>query len=303
MTAPVLHGTPRPPTVLREQLRAVTLALRLPALIFGVVVAVATVFIVVGWLQDRRGLDFEPELSPLTSVLGLLLPIGVWMGEDRFGAGFLWTLPVERRWHALARVGAGWAFLMAIIAAFVGWQALATLLTGGGFLAERTLQLLAGDPSAGPVTADALRSVRWSPEPLLWLAPFTGATGTYLLASAVALGVRRPARRFAALAATLFLLGALADVVGRAIGSERLILAPARVLRAVLYGPFGFDTLSSARTESLKTLATLSNGDRVSVWTGLPDVGQWALATLVWIAAGALLLWAAASRHRERRRA
>jgi hypothetical protein len=298
---PTLHGRPAPATVLREQLRSVALALRLPALAFAALVAVATVIIVVGFLQDRRGLDFEPELSPLTSVVGLLLPIGVWLGEDRFGTGFLWTLPVERRWHALARVGSGWLVLMAIIAGFVAWQAVITLLTGGGFLADRTLQLVLADPSVGTVGPDALRQVRWTPEPLLWLAPFTGATGTYLLASAVALGVRRPVRRFAAIAAALFVLGALADVVGRAIGSDWLVLAPARVMRAVLYGPFGFDTLSSARTESLKTLATLANGDRVSVWTGLPDVGQWALATGVWIAAGALALLAAASRHRERR--
>ena len=37
-------------------------------------------------------------------MLGLLLPIGVWMGEERFGAGFLWTLPGR---SALARAREG----------------------------------------------------------------------------------------------------------------------------------------------------------------------------------------------------
>jgi hypothetical protein len=41
----------------------------------------------------------------------------------------------------------------------------------------------------------------------------------------------------------------------------------------------------------------------VMVWRALPDVGQWAAATLLWTGAGLVALWAAASRHREGRRA
>jgi len=59
---------------------------------------------------------------------------------------------------------------------------------------------------------------------------------------------------------------------------------------------------SSARTVNLDE-PTLSTDDRVVVWRALPDVGQWAAATLLWTGAGLVTLWAAASRHREGRRA
>ena len=300
---PGLHRTPARSTVLREQLRAVLASLRIPILVFAGIVGIATLFGLVGFLGDGRPLDFTPELTALPALLGALLPVGVWMGEERFGTGFRWSMPVERRWHALARVGAGWCVLMAVVAAFVLWQAGATLVTGGSFLAERVLQLLPDPALPDPVDPAALRSVRWTPQPLFWLASFTGATGTYLLASAVALGLRRPARWFAAMAALLFVAGTLADLVGRATGARWLVLAPSRVLRAVLYGPFGFDTLVTARNESLHTGVLLTTGERAAVWTALPDVGDWAVATAAWLVAGAVALWAAAARHRERRAA
>ena len=39
------------------------------------------------------------------------------------------------------------------------------------------------------------------------------------------------------------------------------------------------------------------------VWRAVPDIADWRNATLLWTTAGLLALWAAASRHRERRRA
>ena len=39
------------------------------------------------------------------------------------------------------------------------------------------------------------------------------------------------------------------------------------------------------------------------VWWAVPDLADWRIATLLWTGAGLLALWAAASRHRERRRA
>ena len=59
-----------------------------------------------------------------------------------------------------------------------------------------------------------------------------------------------------------------------------------RLLNSLLEGPYGFDSLLTARTESLKTLATLTTKERVVVWQGLRDLGQWAAATLLWTGAG-----------------
>ena len=76
-----------------------------------------------------------------------------------------------------------------------------------------------------------------------------------------------------------------------------------RLLESLFEGPYGLDALLTARTTFLNIEVTLSTGDRVAVWRALPDVGQWATATLLWTGTGLVTLWAAASRHREGRRA
>ena len=75
-----------------------------------------------------------------------------------------------------------------------------------------------------------------------------------------------------------------------------------RPLESLFEGPYGLDALLTARSTFLNDKATLSTGERVGVWRALPDVGQWATATLLWTGAGLVLLWAAVSRHREGRR-
>jgi hypothetical protein len=90
--------------------------------------------------------------------------------------------------------------------------------------------------------------------------------------------------------------------VGDAANAVWLGNALERLLESLFEGPYGFDALLTARTTS-NIEATLSNGDRVALWRALPDVGQWATATLLWTGTGLVTLWAAASRHREGRRA
>ena len=303
MTQPVFyaafHSIPRLREVLSEQVRAVGFALRGAALAAAALTALATLLVTIEFLSTGGPIDFAPQLSMLSGMVGLLLPLGVWKGEERFGAGFLWTLPVDRRRHALAKVFAGWVLLMGAVLVFVLWQLGLALCTGGNILAEETLRLLPTSSWAAPGLIDpgALQAVRWMPEPLLWLVPFTAATGTYLLASAVVLGVRHPLRWIAGTVLGLLLLNA----AGAAANAEWLAYAPGRLLETIHYGPYGLDALLTARTESLKTVATLPSGEVVGVWRGLPDVGQWATATLLWTGAGLAALWAAASRHRERR--
>lgn len=298
-----LRATPRPRVVLAEQVRAVGLALRLPLLTAAALLAVATLFIAIERVRGAGGLDFSPESSMLPGVAGMLLPIGVWLGEDRFGADFPWTLPVERRGHALARVGAGWVWLMVSVALLVLWMLLVALLTGGSVLEAETIRVLPEIASPGPVDPATLRSLRWVPEPLLWLAPFTGATAAYLLASALALATRHLLRWIAAVVLLAFVVTGLVSEVGMATNDLWLAHAPSRTLESLLFGTYGLDALLTGRTESLRTVATLTTGQTAVVWRGLPDLGEWAAATLLWSGAGLLALWAAAIRHRERRRA
>ena len=301
MTSTTSHAAPHPRNVLMAQIRAVGSAPRGPALAVMAGVAVAMLLITINALNTGEVRAFHPERQMLPGIVGLLLPIWVWRGEERFGASFLWTLPVDRRRHALARVFAGWVWLMGGVALFVLWSLALTLLSGGNILAEETLRVLGSLSSSASRTLDpaAVETVRWTPAPLLWLAPFTSASATYLLASALGLGTRHPVRWIAGSVIGFF----IASSVGDAANAVWLNNALERVLEPLFEGPYGFDALLTARTTFLKVEATLSTGDRVAVWRTLPDVGQWATATLLWTGAGLVTLWAAASRHRENRRA
>ena len=304
MTAPLAerHPTPAPRTVLRAQVRVVALALRWPAMAAAALLAAATVLIVADFARGRGGIDFDPQLSMLPGIVGLLLPVGVWRGENRFGDALLWTLPVDRRAHALARVAAGWAWLMLAVAVFVGWLLALVLLTGGNVLGDQPAQVLAPGVTIAPggaVDPAALRAARLRAEPLLWLVPFTAATGAYVVGSAYALGVRHPVRWIVGPLLVLLLVSAL----GAATDSRSLARAPSRLLDAVTNGPYGFDALLTARSESLHTVARLPSGAMTPVWLALPDLGCWAAATLLWTGGGLAALWLAASRHGERRRA
>ncbi len=302
MTRPGLHPTPRGRDVLLEQVRAVGLSIRGPAAAAVAVGAVALLLAAIDVLQDGEALPFRPQQWVLPAFVGLLLPLGVWRGEARSAAGLLWTLPVDRRRHALARVAAGWVWLMAGVAVLVlGLLALA-LLSGGGILAPETLHVLTSPlpPDADVRAGVPVRTFRWTPEPVLWLVPFTSATATYLLASALALG--STARRIVAVAAGVFLLVAGVSVAGELTGSRWLVLAPSRAVSALVYGQHGLMTLLTGRTEVMGFRTALSPGETVMVWRDLPDVGRWAVATLLWTSAGLASLWAATLRHRERRR-
>lgn len=142
-------------------------------------------------------------------------------------------------------------------------------------------------PPPGTMDPAALRTVHWVPQPLLWLAPFLGATGAYLLSSAFILGTRYRVRWMIGAIVTVAALSA----VGAMTHNDWLRFAPLNVVDMIYQGPYGLDALLTARTESLHTKITLSTGSTVGVWRDLPNTGERAIATHV-----------AAARHRERRR-
>jgi hypothetical protein len=257
MTTTTLHSGPRTRDVLMAQIRAVGLPPRGRVLAVMAVVALAMMLITIGSLNRGEVIAVHPERQMWPGVVGLLLPIVIWRGEERFGASFLWTLPVDRWRHALAKVFAGWVWLMGGVALFVLWSLALILLSRGDILAEETL-------------------------PVLWLAPFTSPTATYLLASAFALATRHPLRWIVGSVIGFFIVSRVGEVVNAV--WLRSVLA---LLESLVEGPYGFDALLTARTTS----------------QALPDVGQWATATLLWTGTGLVTLWAAAFRHRESRRA
>src|SRR5262245_50107015 len=112
MTTTTFHSAPRTRDVLLAQIRAVGLPLRGRVLAAIAVGALATLLITIESLKTGAVIAFHPEHLMLPGILGLLLPIVVWRGEEPFGASFLWTLPVDRMRQALAKVFAGWVWLM-----------------------------------------------------------------------------------------------------------------------------------------------------------------------------------------------
>jgi hypothetical protein len=210
---------------------------------------------------------------------------------------------VDRRRHALTKVLAGWVWLMGGVALFVLWLLAVTSATGGRALPPETLHVTTFQlAAAGPLDPAALRTVRWAPGPLLWAVPFTAATATYLLASALALGSRYPMRwvigSFLAYAWSVF----AGETVGAQLGAGGPVGAPRRAMGMLIEGRYGLDALLTARIETLGYTAVLATGEHMMVWQGVPALADWRTATMLWTSAGLLALWAAASRHGERRR-
>jgi hypothetical protein len=295
----VRHPLPAMRSVLIEQTRSVALGLRPAASVAVVLMAVATFLVIGEFLTGGGPVDFSPELSLVPGLLGALMPIGVWKREGHFGPAFLWTLPVDRRRHALAKAFGGWVCLMASVSVFALWFLVLALITSGDLFGEQAVRVLPSEtlPIPGTLDPSAVRTARFSPSPLFWLLPFTAATGAYVLASALALGSRYPLRWIIGGIGSLFVVSA----VGAATNIDTLRFAASNLLVSVFEGTYGLDALLSARTESLHTVVTLANGTTIRAWRSLPNVGDWATATLLWIGVGLVALWAAASRHREQR--
>jgi hypothetical protein len=295
---------PRLGAVLLEQIRATGLALRAPALIAAALLALLTIWVALQHADRDARITLNAWPTQLPGVIGALLPIAVWARDERFGPGFLWTLPVDRRWHACTKVLAGWIWMMGGVALFVLWLLALTSATGGRALPPETLYVLAAPVTAAAVPVDpaALRTVRWLPGLLIWAVPFTAATATYLLASALTLGSRHPLRWVIGTVLTYMLSSVASQAASTQLGASWLNDAPGRLLSVIASGPYGLDAVLTARIESLSIRATLTTGESVAVWWEMPDLADWRTATLLWTVAGLLAVWAAASRHRERRR-
>jgi hypothetical protein len=238
-----LHQTPRMRNVVREQLRVVGLSLRREALVAAIVLGIATIGIAIDILQGSAATWFDSDDWAVIGIAAFLFPFAVWRRDRQFGPAFLWTLPVDRRRLSLAKVFAGWVWLMAALAVFVFWHLALALLSG------------MTDPRTVSLTV------------------FIGTSAMYLFGSAVVLGLRHPLRWLLGTAALLILLGFL----------ERGLAST-------------IDNMINASNVS----AALA--DAWSVWQTLPEFAQWAIPAIFWLGAGLAALWAAASRHAERRR-
>src|SRR5690349_8393681 len=131
MTATPLHNAPTFNDVVREQFKATAHALNLPAIIAAALTVNATMIALADFFRGHGGVEFSPDMSMIPAFAGIVLAIIVWHRQKQFGAGFFWTLPVDRSSHAFARVLAGWFCLMIGAAIFLAWLLILALITKG----------------------------------------------------------------------------------------------------------------------------------------------------------------------------
>lgn len=291
---------PRMRDVLVAQLHATRFALRVPIVITVVSAVLGTVVLGLQVASGHLEKNLLAQPSSLPGIVGALLPVAIWAREERFGPGYMWTLPVDRSRHALLRVLAGWLWLIAGLILYSLCILALAFIAGESVPPVETMHLLTAPYSRSvPVDPATLRIARWAPGPIVWLIPFASATAMYLLASAAMLGIRHPLRWLIAVAVGLPVVRIAGDFLRHLLGTEWLANAPA----SVVDGRYGLEALLTLRTWSLDRRVMLTTGETLHAWSGVPDLGAWGIAALLWTAAGAIALWAAASRHRERRRA
>lgn len=235
-----LHEVPRAGSVVRAQIQIVGLALRPVGLVFAIVLGIVTIVIGADIVSGKAASWFDSDEWFEIAIAAFLYPFAVWRGDRPFGPSFLWTLPVDRRRLALAKIFGGWFWLMTGIAIFVSWQFV--------------LALIARVPDAEIVSPIAL----------------AGATATYLLGTAIVVGLRHPLR---------WLIGTVSVVVIIAFMSEE-----------------GFSTI----LYDIGFFSAVENLD--ASWRTLPPVPRRFLSIFLSLGAGGIALWAALSRHGERRR-
>ena len=175
MSEMTLHPTPRLRDIVLDQIRIVVSSLRIEALLFAAFLGGATVLIVGDLLSGGPGFDSDEIFS--TALIAFLFPFALWRRDKPFGSAFLWTLPVDRRRLALARVFAGFVWLMSALAIFISW--LLTL----ALIAEVSL------------LHTFLR------------VPIVATIAAYLIGSAVVLGLRHPVRWLAGAGGVFLLMG------------------------------------------------------------------------------------------------
>jgi hypothetical protein len=245
MSGGTLHEMPRWRDVLLEQIRITGLSLRPVGLIIAVVLGVGTFQIGAEILGGGPGFDSRERFP--TALIAFLYPFAVWRGDRPFSPAFFWTVPVDRRRLALAKVLAGGVWLMAAVAFFAAW--LVTLASIG----------------------DA------SPAQQVARIPFHATIVTYLIGSAIVLGLRYSVRWLLGAFGVLFMMGRLSDLLSHPDDRE---------WRRVP----GADGFFSAVQ------------DAWAVWYTLPELTRSAIGFLLFLSLGLALLWAAVSRHRETRR-
>jgi hypothetical protein len=293
----VLHPLPRRAAVLREQFSAVGVGLRRELAVGAVFVLFLTLLVFIMVAKDGETIPLSPDHAGfLLAWIGLLAPLAVWKGEGPSARGYFWSLPVARERHTLVKVFVGWAWLMIVLAVFIGWVGMQAWISGGSFGVDEIRYVMA---AGGPVPAsmrDALdpallREVHWTTPGWQWVVPFLAPTVTYLIGTTAALRSDFPwlwlATPFIAFGA-LGMLAEAADIIGLAHAGYDL-----------LAGTHGLETLVTGSNEAAVRVQ-LAGGADVHVWRNLAVAEQWFTTFLIWFVPSFTAAIIAARGYQER---
>ncbi|HKP74672.1 MAG TPA: hypothetical protein VJT67_03980 [Longimicrobiaceae bacterium] len=247
--ARALNPVPDRLEVLREQFAAVGLGMKREIMLVCGLALLFTFFVM--WVEvngEPGGIPLDPQMGIAAALAALLVPMAVWKGEGPSRRGYHHGMPVDQAEHAVARTGAGLAWMMIGVVAFFGWMALLMSLTGG-------------------LVAQV--------EPWQWVAPFVGATVTYLLGSALTLLTDHPWRWLGGGAVGFVFLN-----IFRAIDAASPL---GKLLDAVLLGDYGFSRLLTGTAPPFIT----------------PDFGAWLASVWIWVVAAVGAFLFAAHRQPE----
>jgi hypothetical protein len=270
MTAIAMHSAPRWAAVATEQVRAVALLMRRAGLLLlslylvGIAVGIKMALHVVDMRANNLpgahiNLTYSPPSVILVTLVALLLPFGVWEDEDPRRRAYHWSMPVTRSAHAVARVIAGWVWLMA-----------ATLL----YLIGAALTVVITERITGEAQSYGPQFVAWT-----WLYPFTAATIAYLLLSVAAVGSRKP---IAWVLVVIALFGVLSMIL-RALEYQQA----AKMVEGLYTGEYGLAAAVMGHIQGV-------NAPRPGFYWSLT---RWLGSTAIWASvATGLLLWVARRR-------
>jgi hypothetical protein len=137
-----LQSPPSLLTVLWSQLFAVIQGIKKEILIFVGALIILVAFGLVGLYtapnQSPSLLDLLPD--SLLTLIGILLPLGVWRSEDPARRSYHWSFPTSRFMHSVIKTAAGWIWLMVGIATYVVVAGLVNIFGPTGF--EGTMRAL-----------------------------------------------------------------------------------------------------------------------------------------------------------------
>lgn len=264
---PALHPVPAPGVVMKEQIEAVSIAIRKEQLVF---LGSLLVIVLLGIYSVLRGdhpmrpgvetLNYAPIATVPMTLVALLIPFGVWRASDRERRAYDWTMPVAQSTHTIIRTLAGWIWLMLgvviYLAVLVLFQVIVIALAGG--------------------------SIRVDVPAWQWLVPFTAVTIAYLLTSTAVVGSRHPWRWIGWTVVGYSIAMLVLDVLN--------LYDIRQVLQQIVSGYYGL------------TAAIFGDvGPRPQAF-GLThdDASRWLGATLIWGVLSIAGVWLAARRHSTR---